>query len=126
MNSLTIHELGLCILALQPPSFYRPTLATGVDLIVKNIGLANQNIWGQKAVKSDKYMSVSAFPIIGGTCPGCPPKVYAYDTRQIYSECRPLIGVGVSHSDVKEETSRNDRANKELKSWERKTSKLGT
>jgi len=37
--------------------------------IVKNIGCANQNIEGQKDVKSDGRLS-----IIGGTCPGCPPK----------------------------------------------------
>src|SRR6218665_2941277 len=40
--------------------------------LVKNIGWANQNIGGQKVVKSDKCMGVSQ--LLGGTCPGCPPK----------------------------------------------------
>jgi len=44
--------------------------------LVKNIGWANQNIGGQKVVKSDKCMGVSQ--LLGGMCPGCPPKVYAY------------------------------------------------
>jgi len=36
--------------------------------LVKNIGWANQNIEGQKVVKSDKCMGVSQ--LLGG----CPPK----------------------------------------------------
>src|SRR6218665_2767255 len=40
--------------------------------LVKNIGWANQNIGGQKMVKSDKCMGISQ--LLGGTCPGCPPK----------------------------------------------------
>jgi len=48
---------------------------------VKNIGWANQNIGGQKMVKSDKCMGDSQ--LLGGTCPGCPPKVYPYDDVMI-------------------------------------------
>src|SRR6218665_3035140 len=39
--------------------------------LVKNIGWANQNIGGQKMVKSDKCMGDSQ--LLGSTCPGCPP-----------------------------------------------------
>jgi len=38
--------------------------------LVKNIGWANQNIGGQKVVKSDKCMADSQ--LLGSTCPGCP------------------------------------------------------
>ena len=44
--------------------------------LVENSGWANQNIGGQKVVKSDKCMGISQ--LLGGTCPGSPPKVYAY------------------------------------------------
>src|SRR6218665_157322 len=44
--------------------------------LVKNIGWANQNIGGQKVVKSDKCIGVSQ--LLEGTCPGCPSKFYAY------------------------------------------------
>jgi len=45
--------------------------------LVKNFGWANQNIGGQKVVKSDKCMGV--FQLLEGKCPGCPAKGYAYD-----------------------------------------------
>jgi len=38
--------------------------------------VANQNIGGQKVVKSDKCMGISQ--LLGGACPGCPTKVYAF------------------------------------------------
>jgi len=53
-------------------------LYTGVDLS-KILGGQTKIFGGQKVVKSDKCMGVS---IIGGMCPGCPPKVYAYATIQ--------------------------------------------
>src|SRR6218665_2863546 len=37
--------------------------------LVKNIGWANQNIWG-KVIKSAKCMGFSQ--LLGGKCPGCP------------------------------------------------------
>jgi len=40
--------------------------------LVKNIGWANQNIEGQKMVKSDKYMGVSQ---LLGHARGCPQRL---------------------------------------------------
>ena len=49
---------------------------TGVDLS-KILGGQTKILGGQKVVKSDKCMGVSQ--LLGGMCPGCPPKVYAYE-----------------------------------------------
>jgi len=52
-------------------------LSIGVDLS-KILG-GQTKILGEKVVKSDKCMGVSQ--LLGGTCPVCPPKVYAYDFK---------------------------------------------
>jgi len=52
---------------------------TGVDLS-KILGGQTKILGGQKVVKSDKCMGV--FQLFGGTCPGCPPKVYTYAKGQ--------------------------------------------
>ena len=69
----------LLLILTMPPgewkaeSTFRKVVSTGVDLS-KILG-GNQNIGGQKVVKSDKFMGISQ--LLGGTCPGC-PQVYAY------------------------------------------------
>ena len=44
---------------------------TGVDLS-KILGGQTKILGGEKVVNSDKCMGVSQ--LLGGTCPGCPPK----------------------------------------------------
>ena len=52
-------------------------LYTGVDL--STILGANQNIGGQKVVKSDKCMGISQ--LLGDTCPGCPLNLHLWMYR---------------------------------------------
>ena len=51
--------------------------------LVKNIGWANQNIWGKKVVKNDKCMGVSQ--LLGARARAAPPKsTPMFITRHIY------------------------------------------
>src|SRR6218665_936717 len=55
----------------KPPQF-SSTGSTGIALSNILGGGGNQNIVGQNVVRTDESMGVSQ--LLGGTCPGCPPK----------------------------------------------------
>ena|SRR6218665_1077693 len=82
-NIITPHHPYLTSPSLILPHLTLPSLIHR-HRIVKNIGWANQNVGG-KVVKSEKCMDVSQ--LLGGTCLGCPPKVYAYALIYRISHC---------------------------------------
>jgi len=57
--------------------------------LVKHIWWANQNIGGQKVVKSDKCLNVSK--LLGDTCSGCPQSTPKW-SWVIIGDLIPILG----------------------------------